>query len=75
MYGVADAGRAVAKPREGRLPASLISGDQDDPGTHFCERYRGDFANAGRASCDNNSLPPHDALVSTLRLHQVLVGA
>ena len=35
MYGVADAGCAVAKPREGRLPASLISGDQDDPGTIF----------------------------------------
>ena len=37
-----------------------------------CECHRGNLANPGCASCDNNSLPPHGAVVSTLRLHQEL---
>jgi hypothetical protein len=72
MYGVGDAGRAVAKPRQGHLAAGLISGDQNDPGTHSCERYRRNLANPGRAPCDDNSLSPHHALVSILGLHQEL---
>src|SRR5271165_1586773 len=63
MYGVGDARRTVAKPREGCVPARLVPCDQDDPGAHLCERYSGDLANSGRAACDDNCLPPHNALV------------
>jgi hypothetical protein len=60
MYGVGDAGRAIVKPREGGVSASLIPGDQDDPGAHFCECYCRDFANSGGATRDDDSLPSHN---------------
>ena len=54
MPGVLSRSRAsVASPR------TLVPCDQDDPGAHFCQRCRGDFADAGRAAGDNNCLPPH----------------
>ena len=66
MYGVSNAGRALAKPREGRVAADLVSCDQDDPGAHSCQYYRGDLANSGRAASDYNSLATHFALVSRM---------
>ena len=62
MYGVGDARRALAKPRERRVPAGFVPCDQDNPGAHFRQCYRGDLANSGRAARDNNSFPSHDAL-------------
>ena len=59
MYGVGDARRTVAKPRERRVPAALVPCDQDDPGAHLCECYSSDLANSGRPARDYNSLPPH----------------
>ncbi len=59
MYGVGDARRAIVKPREGRVPARSVPCDQDDPGAHFCECYRGNLANTGRAPRYDNSLPLH----------------
>ena len=56
MYGVSNTRRAVAKPCEGRVPAALVPRDQDDPGAHFCQCYRGDFADSGRAARDDNCL-------------------
>src|SRR5277367_4249871 len=69
MHRVGDARSALAKPREGRVRASLVSCDQDDPGTHLCKRYRGDFANPGRAARNDNRLSPHVVLVSTDRCY------
>ena len=54
MPGALSRSRAsVASPRD------FVPCDQDDPGAHFCQCYCGDFADAGRAAGDNNSLPPH----------------
>ena len=66
MYGVGNARRALAKPREGRVSADLVSCDQDDPGAHSCQYYRGDLADSGRAASDNNSLATYLALVSRM---------
>jgi hypothetical protein len=58
MYGVGDTGRAVA----GRVPAGLVACDKDHPGAHFCECYRGDLINSGRAARDDS----RSSLISAL---------
>ena len=52
------------EPREGRVRADLVPCNQDDPGAHSCQRYRGYLTNPGRATRDDNSLPSHRALFS-----------
>src|SRR5664280_1614636 len=71
MYGVGDARCAVVKPREGRVPAGLVPCDQDDPGAHFCECYRGDLANSGRAARDDN---PNSGNSPPQRPSTILIG-
>ena len=59
MPGALSRSRArVASPRD------LVPCDQDDPSAHSCQCYRGDLANSGRAAGNNNSLSPHQSLVS-----------
>jgi hypothetical protein len=46
IYGVGDTLAASAEPRQSRIRAPLVPGDQDDTGAHLGECFRSDFANS-----------------------------